>query len=437
MKALTQRVYSNASFSKILTWTKLVSITGASQLLIQGLSFVSGILIIRLLPTSEYGLYTLANTMLGTMLILADGGITTGVMAQGGKVWQSKEDLGRVLATGLDLRRKFAIISLLVAMPALLYLLRHHGASWLMSVLIAASLIPAFFTALSGTLLEIVPRLVQHVVPLQKIQVWGNAGRLLLLTLSVFSLPLACIAILAAGLPQLWTNKQLKKLSAQYADNSQAPSTEIRKEIFSTVKRILPEAIYYCLSGQITIWLISIYGSTAAVAQVGALSRVAIVFTIASTLLSVLIIPRFARLPESAPLLFTRYLQTLGIMLVAAGLVVATTWLASAQILLVLGPKYAGLSDELVLVVIGAGLNFISGSCFFTCTSRGWVINPIISISLSLLVIVTGIFLLDISTLKGILIFNIFVSTPTVFMHIIYGFLRISQVKRFQEAQAL
>lgn len=187
MKALTQRVYSNASFSKILTWTKLVSITGASQLLIQGLSFVSGILIIRLLPTSEYGLYTLANTMLGTMLILADGGITTGVMAQGGKVWQSKEDLGRVLATGLDLRRKFAIISLLVAMPALLYLLRHHGASWLMSVLIAASLIPAFFTALSGTLLEIVPRLVQHVVPLQKIQVWGNAGRLLLLTLSVFS----------------------------------------------------------------------------------------------------------------------------------------------------------------------------------------------------------------------------------------------------------
>ena len=429
MKVLNHRIHNNTGFTRILTWAKLVSITGASQLLIQGLSFVSGILIIRLLPTNEYGLYTLANTMLGTMLILADGGITTGVMSQGGKVWQDREKLGTVLATGLDLRRKFAVISLLVALPALLYLLRHHGASWLMTMLIAASLIPAFFTALSGTLLEIVPRLVQNVVPIQKIQVWGNTGRLFLLILSVFSFPLAYVAILAAGLPQIWTNKQLRKLSAEYADDSKQPSTEIRKQVFTTVKRILPEAIYYCLSGQITIWLISIYGSTAAVAQVGALGRVAIIFTILNNLLSVLIIPRFARLPENARLLFTRYVQTLVVMILAAGLIITATWLASPQILLVLGPKYAGLPKELVLVVIGAGINFISGSCFFTCTSRGWVINPLISISISLSGILLGIFLLDISTLKGVLIFNIFVSIPTVLMHIIYGFLRIKNIR--------
>jgi hypothetical protein len=44
-----------------------------------------GILIIRLLPV-EYAFYTLANTMHRTMTVLADGGITTGVMSQVGKV---------------------------------------------------------------------------------------------------------------------------------------------------------------------------------------------------------------------------------------------------------------------------------------------------------------------------------------------------------------
>jgi hypothetical protein len=94
--------------------------------------FVCGILIIRLSPVQEYAFYTLANTMLGTMTVLSDGDISTGVMDQGGKVCKDKEKLGVVLATGLDLRRKFAIGSLLVSAPVLLYLLMHNKASCLL-----------------------------------------------------------------------------------------------------------------------------------------------------------------------------------------------------------------------------------------------------------------------------------------------------------------
>lgn len=73
--------------SKLFHYGKLVSITALAQGLIQALSFASGIMIVRLLPTKEYALYVLANTMLGTMTLLSDGGISTGVMAQGAKVW--------------------------------------------------------------------------------------------------------------------------------------------------------------------------------------------------------------------------------------------------------------------------------------------------------------------------------------------------------------
>src|SRR5690606_2402187 len=139
------------NYSRISEWSKLIVITGSSQILIQALGFISGILVIRLLSIHEYALYTLANTMLGTLTILADGGISTGTMALGGKVWRDRDELGKVVATGLDLRKKFAVGSLLVSVPILIYLLRHHEASWLMTVLIVLSLIPAFFSALSGT----------------------------------------------------------------------------------------------------------------------------------------------------------------------------------------------------------------------------------------------------------------------------------------------
>src|SRR5436853_1163 len=140
MKGLVQRIYSNTNYIKAIEWGKHISITGSAQIVVQAIGFISGILVIRLLQTNEYALYTLANTMLGTMIILADGGISAGVMAQGGKVWQDREKLGVVLATGLNLRKKFATASLLIATPILLFLLQRHGASWLMAILVIAAL---------------------------------------------------------------------------------------------------------------------------------------------------------------------------------------------------------------------------------------------------------------------------------------------------------
>ena len=221
MKVLVQRIADNPHYIRVFEWGKLVAVTGSAQILVQAVGLISGILVIRLLPTQEYALYTLANTMLGTMTNLADGGISAGVMAHGGKVWQHREKLGVVLVTGLDLRKKFAVGSLLVATPVLLYLLHHHGASWLMSALITVSLIPAFVTALSGGLLVVAPLLQQDIFPIQKNQINTNLGRLALLMLTLFFFPLTFLAVLAAGIPQIWANRRLRKISVGYADWNQ------------------------------------------------------------------------------------------------------------------------------------------------------------------------------------------------------------------------
>jgi hypothetical protein len=53
--ALRGKIYS---YPKAFEWFKLIAVTGSSQIIIQVIGLVSGILIIRVLPINEYALYT-------------------------------------------------------------------------------------------------------------------------------------------------------------------------------------------------------------------------------------------------------------------------------------------------------------------------------------------------------------------------------------------
>lgn len=425
MKMLVQRVSASASYAWVLEWGRLVTITGGAQAIIQALSLVSGILVIRLLPTSQYALYTLANAMLGTMSILADGGISAGVMAQGGKVWQDREKLGTVLATGFELRQRFAVGSLLVATPVLLYLLHAHDASWPMAFLIVAALVPAFVTALSGAILEVAPKLAQDIVPLQRNQVGVNIGRLMLLGLVLLPFPLAFMAVLGGGLPQIWANRRLRKISSRYADWHQRPDATVRQEIMAFVRRILPGSIYYCLSGQLTIWLISVFGTTVAIAQVGALSRLGVMLSLISVLVSTLVLPRFARLPGVRRLLLARYLQVLAGLVAVCGIIVGLVALFPDQVLWILGKNYADLRPVVVLSVGSSCLGLIVGVSFSVCTSRGWAVHPAFSIPITIAAVIGGVLLFDVGTLRGILLLNIFVSLVELLIYLTHAMLTI------------
>ena len=409
-------------------WGKLISITGGAQVIVQAVGFVCGILIIRLLPVQEYAFYTLANTMLGTMTVLADGGISSGVMSQGGKVWQDKEKLGAILATGLDLRRKFAIGSLLISVPILFYLLIYNNASWITASLITLSLIPTFFAALSDSLLEIAPKLHQSITPLQKNQVMVGVGRLLLSGLFLFIFPWAFLAILATGIPRIYGNLKLKKIASVFIDDNQSPDPLIRKEILTLVQRTMPESMYYCISGQLTVWLISIFGSTASLAHLGALSRFGVVTSLFSILFMTLIVPRFARLPNVKLLLYNKigYILLGGVILSA--FIITMVWFFSNQVLWLLGDQYAGLNKEFILIIVGSCITLIQGFFFSINLSKGWAIKPIPYILISLTTTLLAAIFINLSTLYGIIIFNIIISIIQALVFICYCFFRISRL---------
>jgi O-antigen/teichoic acid export membrane protein len=360
--------------------------------------------------------------MLGTMTVLADSGISTGVMAQGGKVWQNKEKLGAVLATGIALRKKFGIASILVSIPILGYLLMHNGASIVTTSLIVMALIPAFYAALSDSLLEIVPKLHQTILPLQKNQVSVGLGRLVLTGLTMFVFPWAFIAILAAGLPRIWGNIQLSKIGYGFADENQQPDKEIRIEILALVKRIMPTSIYYCISGQITIWLISVFGNTNSIAQLGALGRLNMLLSLFSVIITTLIIPRFAKLESNKYLLKQRFMQIMGLLVVLLSAVVVMVYLFPTPILWLLGDAYKGLPFELFLSVTGSCIGLMTGIVFSLYNCRGWAFNPIIGIPFGALGIILGALFFKLTTLIGALYYNLFLAAYSFIVNIGFAF---------------
>jgi O-antigen/teichoic acid export membrane protein len=412
-------------YEKAKYWTKLVSITGAAQTVVQAVGFISGILVIRLLPVDEYALYTLANTMLGTMTILSDGGISTGVMAQGGKVWQDRQKLGAVLATGLDLRRKFAIVSLIVSIPILCYLLLHHGANWVTTLLISASLIPAFYASLSDGLLQIPVKLHQAIPALQRNQVEVGVGRLLLTGITLFAFPWAFVAIIANGIPRIWGNVKLRKIADGFVDKEQTVDEEERKEMLKVIKKILPASVYFAFSGQITIWIISIFGKTLTIAQIGALSRITVLFSLFSTLITALVIPRFSRLNGEKKILLKRYLYILLMTSILMIIMIGLVYFFSNLLLYILGNNYLLLNFELLLITISSCIGIIGGVAFLLHSSKGWILSPTINIPANIVPIIASCFVFDVSTIRGVLCLNITTVLFVMFAHVIFGFYKI------------
>ena len=436
MKTLLRRARAHPKYAKIFEWGMLISVMGSAQMIVQGVGVLSGFLIVHMLSTQEYAYYTLAYTMFGTLVTLADAGISNGVLAHGARCWQDKAALGEVVATGVELRRKFAAASLAVSVPILFVLLTKHGAAWQFAVLIVLAFGPTFYAALTEDLLEVPVRLHQDIIPLQKNQIQVNVARLALLVAGLFALPWAAVAILSNGLPRIWANIRLRRISEKFTDFSRPADPVVRKDILKMVKRALPGAIYYCLSGQLSIWLISIYGNTESIAQIGALGRLAAILTVVGSMFSTLAIPRFARLQEDSATLVKGFGIVMGVLFGISAVASLLAWFFPAQMLLLLGKNYQGLDFELFLSVLGNCISMIVGIIYGLLIARTWILMPVINIVSSVLVQVLLIMTLDLSTAQGVLVYSLWNAVWGLVMYLAYFFFRIVVLRKAEKTGA-
>ena len=391
------------------------------QAVVQILSFVSGILIIRSVSQQEYAYFTIANTMQGTLNLLADIGISAGVMSIGGRVWQERHRFGELINTGMQLRKQLALVACVVVTPIMYLLLAHNGATLPYRLVLVALVVAGLLPQLASGVLSVVPRLRSDIGRIQTIDFSAAALRLVGLLAFIWLLN-AATAIAIAMVTFFVQYLMLHHYAASVVDLHASSDPEDRQVLVRFIRKLAPNAVFYCLQGQITVFLISIFASrVSSVAEVGALGRLAMIFAVLSNLLANVFIPAFARCHQAGKLRLL-YGGVVGGVTAFGILVIVLAVLFPDQFLFVLGNKYTHLRGELILMVAGAVLNAIAGAMWGLNSAKGWISGAWLYIPATLTTQVALIPFVDFSSVHGVLFFNVISAVPSVLLNLVLSF---------------
>jgi O-antigen/teichoic acid export membrane protein len=388
------------------------------QAIVQMIGFASGILLVRRLSQHDYAYFTIANTMQGTINLLADIGISVGLVSIGGRVWQDRHRFGQLIKTALAVRRKLGGIAILIVTPIMYFLLIKNGASISYTILLTVVVLAGISVQLSLGVLSVVPRLRSDIGRIQTIDLTGAIVRLLLLVGLVYLFLNAAVAVAVATATLLLQYAMLRSYAGNVVDLDADENDEDRHEIIRLIKHLAANAVFYCLQGQITILLISFFARGAnSVAEVGALGRLAMIFAVLTNLLTNVFVPAFARC-QTKQKLHWLYTAIVGGVAAFSFLIVAAARIFPDQFLFVLGNKYAYLHRELLLMVCGSVLAALAGTLWALNASKAWIKGSWLYIPLTVLTQIALIPVTDFSSVSGVLMFNLLSLVPSLLLNI-------------------
>jgi O-antigen/teichoic acid export membrane protein len=364
------------------------------QALAQGLGLIAGFILVRALDKPDYALYTLAMTGINALVLLSNAGIIDAATAIGGRAWQDARHLGQVIASALSFRKQLAAMIVAPVLVFLAWLLVRNGAGFGQVLVLSAIALMAAHFQLSTGILSVVLRLKSMIRELQNLDLIGAALRaaLVICLFFVLNAELATAVVLtSAGATYFFARRWV----AGTLDYGTKPDSAMLAQIGSVVRRQWVNDLVFILQGQITLLLLGLFGGSDAVANFGALGRIAALFGIVNAIMQSVVLPRYARCQEPkqwrqlyALILF----GSVGVAVFAVG----ASLLLPYPLLWILGARYQDLSYELVLVVLNSGLASIAFVTWGLNSTRAWIIPawlnvPVVLASQALLMATIGV----------------------------------------------
>jgi O-antigen/teichoic acid export membrane protein len=392
------------------------------QAIVQVVGFFSGILLIRHLDQREYAYFTIANTMQGTLNVLADIGISVGLVSIGGRVWQDRNRFGQLVRTASNLRRKLGAIAAIAVTPILFLMLVKNGAPIPFTLVLIALVLIGLAIQLALGVLSAVPRLLSDIRRIQTIDLVGAGVRLLVLIALMFVFLNSAVAVAVGSATLFLQYWMLRRYAARVIDLDAAENAEDRAAMQRFIRKLAANAIFFCFQGQITVFLISFFGrDVSSVAEVGALGRLAMVFTVLTNLLTNVFGPAFARCHDPRRLRW-QYAAIVGGVTAFSVALIGAALLFPGAFLYVLGGKYAHLERELVLMVSGAVIGALTGTFWTLNASKAWIAGSWLYIPLTLTAQVALIPITDFSSVRSVLIFNLLSAIPNLLLNLALSF---------------
>jgi hypothetical protein len=238
---------------------------------------------------------------------------------------------------------------------------------------------------------------------------------------------MAFTMILCAGTAQYWGNIQLKKINDKSIFSSPPEGLEngeYENKLYGIMKKVIPQSLYFSISSQLTVFLVSLFGSVKSVAEIGALSRISIAFTMLSSIFGLIVIPRFAKIPAGSSLLFIRYFQIGCTLLVFASGVPILLYTFPQFVIWVIGDNYNISNSEVVVLGGTIGIGLLNNSLFSLNNCRAFILKPIIFIPINIAVTTLAIILVIPNSTYNALLFELYrgLAGPALFIGVFLYF---------------
>lgn len=420
----------SCTLSSLFYWLKKLSKFISIQIINQALSVTSGIIIVRTLSQEEYGYFTVINAMQATINMLADSGISTALLSIGGKVWQDPVRLGKLVSSAKQIRVFLGILVATLVAPVLLWMLVRNNLNIAYAILLLAIVLFELYFYLVEAVLLVVLQLKSQLGKIQALDIFFSSSRLTLLGLAYFTVKLniavvAFISAISTGC-HAWL---MSRLVSNYIQAKALNSKEYKTEILEVVKYQAPNTIFYCFQGQITIFLITVFGNVKNIAELGALSRLSVVFAVIVSVMTHIVMPSLARCHDSR-LLWKHYFQIIGFYCIFSIAFIGIITAFPNQALLILGSKYSYLRKEVVLIAIGTAIQSFAGTLWSVNTSKGWIKLSWAFIPLTICTQLISLPLVNISSTSGAIIFGFLPSIPALVLNFIMTFRGINMLRK-------
>lgn len=356
---------------------RLASEYTAAHMAARLLAAISGLMLVRLLPVSEYGFYTLVLAAFTFICTFSDLGATETLSFfrwRGGK--KNKPWMPYFHAV-LRFRRTVFVFGFISSAAYIFYTGRHIGED-IQTILAGIVLmgLSAWFAIQSG-IISYVLKLEQRFRQAYAVELSNEGIKLLavgLIWVVGFATALAGMTSVALGalVAAILASRLLGQRFAKSGVPKQRHAHQSSRVLLGQIMPILPGTIHFALQGPLIAWLAAYYGSVVNVAEVGALGRLGVLVGVIAGFTGTVFVPRLLAINDER-FFFKRYLQWWLVMLAVGVIMILAVRIFPEAFLYLLGDSYSGLHIELIAIAVTAILWTFNGYVYSINRARGWV----------------------------------------------------------------
>ncbi|NDW18235.1 hypothetical protein D0T53_04785 [Dysgonomonas sp. 216] len=431
MKQIKDRILAHSYYSKFLHWGKLVSQAFLGQVIFQLLGFAITLIIVRNLTKEDYAVYILLMSIQGMLLSLSGAGIMAGFQKIGGRVWNNDEELSSLLKTAHTIRVKLLIVALLVVWIYGVFVCQRQNIPLVKIVIFLCLITIIVLPDIKMAFLKTVFLLKKNVWTVQLIDIINQSLRffpilfLAIICKKIDIYVLLFITIIAAYVSFFWG---MNKARAVFNINP-VINVGYKKEMSYYIRTNWHNSLFYAFKGQISIFLIAIFGSSSGMADLGALTRISMCILILSTLISNVFVPIFNK-EQNKKQMIRIYVVYVIIWLFICLLSLILISLFGDYVLKLLGTEYLGLNKALFLVSIVALLNVGLSLVHGLNITKGWIkLNIYFSVPLDVLSLILGLVLFDFTQIDGVLYMSILTASCGVLLAVLNSYIGFKKYK--------